>query len=157
MIARSVSKSRAPVSGSWVVIAQRPSRAVTRRIASPSAIRPPIQSSSSCGIVPSSSMSIRELEPEGGCRWIRVGPDLDERADDEAVDEAVVVVDQVEAAILGHAVVREVDLGRVLEGEAPDGRDREADNSTHVWRVRCGSVPAPRRAVVAAATARTIP
>ena len=60
---RSVSRSRAPVEGSWVVIAQRASGLVTCSTASPRAIRWPIQVSSSCGSASSRSMSIRKRRP----------------------------------------------------------------------------------------------
>ena len=220
MIVRSVSRSRSPVSGSWVVIAQRGTGAEIRRHrlaeSDPSAdpgvlvVRGPASSSissrkrrpstaaraevvaeqleraigdqrgrvslagpadpiaahepdrpaavvgqrgrpwplddvadrrSACGprsrsAAPSShgvvdDRAIRERQPELGRRGVDVGTDLDEGRDDESVDEAVRGVDQVEAAVLDHAALGEVDLGRMLEAEAPDGRDREAGDGRH--------------------------
>ena len=60
MSVRSTSKSRLPVSGSWVVMAHRASGLVTFITALPIATRFPIQVSSSCGPVSASSMSIRK-------------------------------------------------------------------------------------------------
>ena len=62
---------------------------------------------------------------------VRVPRRLDEAAHDHSIDQESALVDQVEPSILRHAVLGQENLGRVLEGEAPDGSDREASDLGH--------------------------
>ena len=52
--------------------------------------------------------------------------DLDHPPGKQAVDQPAGVVDQVEPAILADALLGQLDLGRVLEGEPLDRSNRQA-------------------------------
>ena len=74
---------------------------------------------------------VRTGEAQHRGRGIGVGGHLDELADDRAVDEPAGVVDEEEAPVLDDADLGQVDLGRVLQGQAAHGRDREAGDLRH--------------------------
>ncbi len=75
--------------------------------------------------------AVREREPQD--RGLRVGPrrDLDERALDQLVDQAVRRVDDEEPPVLEDALLLEADLVAVLQPEAAHGRDAETADGRH--------------------------
>ena len=89
--------------------------------------------------------AVRERHPQHRRLGVGVGRDLHEPPDDDPVDEAVRLVGQVEPAVLDDAALGDVDLGRVLEGEAAHGRDREAGDARHARMLPDDDVPDRQR------------
>jgi len=85
--------------------------------------------------------AVRKPEPQPRRVGIRVGRDLDEPPQSQAIEQAALVVGQVEAAVLEDARRAQLDGRRVPQPEAPDRRDRDAADGGHA-----GILAAPRLA-----------
>ena len=75
--------------------------------------------------------AVGEREAKARPIGVRVGLDLDEPAGDELVDEAPIVVDHVEPAILDDAGRSQRDGIGVLEAETPNRGNRQAGDADH--------------------------
>ena len=75
--------------------------------------------------------AIRERHAQVRPVGIDVRRHLDQPPGEQPVDQPAGVVDQVEAAVLADALLGQLDLGGVLEGEPLDRRDGESADSRH--------------------------
>jgi hypothetical protein len=87
---------------------------------------------------------VREGEPQPPGGLVPVGANLDEGAVVDAGQEAAVLADQVEPAVLGDAEALEHDPLGMVEGEALHRRDREPCDRRHAGRL-VGARPGSER------------